>query len=63
MVRPVHTAYVIADDSEEEDDSWAVSAGPYSMAPAHGRLNSGCMFKCDFDALVNVYQVFHPFEQ
>ena len=36
MVRPVHTAYVIADDSEEEDDSWAVSAGPYSMAPAHG---------------------------
>ena len=28
-----------------------------------GRLNSGCMFKFDFDALVNVYQVFHPFEQ
>ena len=36
MVWPVHTAYVIADDSEEEDDLWAVSAGLYSMAPAHG---------------------------
>ena len=36
MVRPVHTAYVIADDSEEEDDLRADSAGLYPMALAHG---------------------------
>ena len=36
MVWPVHTAYVIAEDSEEEDDLRAVSAGLYSTALAHG---------------------------
>ena len=59
---PVHTAFVIADDSEEEDDLRVVSAGLYSSALAMVRLNSDWMFAFDFDALVNVYQVFHPFE-